>query len=322
MQYVPGFTAPAWAKDAVIYQIFPDRFRNGAPDNDPQTGDIRYDDPVLRLAWGTKPEGYCRNYADGATNCPWRFDTTPPTDSPTIGAAARPRLHGRRPEGRRPAARLPRRRWGSPRSTSTRSSTRVRTTATTPRTTRRWIPYFGTQKDFDNLVKHADAQGIRIILDGVFNHMSSRQPAVRPLSPLRDGRRVRVGVVAVPVVVHLPRSRPPAPDVCAGHGRRGLRDLRRLVRVRLDPGADQVARGRAEVLPHAPDSIAKRWLAAGAAGWRMDVIGRRVVPGRLLGVVPRRGEEHQSRRTDHQRDLAEGLHAAADAAAATGSTRR
>ncbi len=29
MQYVPGFTAPKWAKDAVIYQIFPDRFRNG-----------------------------------------------------------------------------------------------------------------------------------------------------------------------------------------------------------------------------------------------------------------------------------------------------
>ncbi len=29
MQYVPGFKAPSWARDAVIYQIFPDRFRNG-----------------------------------------------------------------------------------------------------------------------------------------------------------------------------------------------------------------------------------------------------------------------------------------------------
>ena len=37
-------------------------------------------------------------------------------------------------------------------------------------------PYFGTQKDFDNLVKHAKALGIRIILDGVFNHMSSDSP--------------------------------------------------------------------------------------------------------------------------------------------------
>ena len=31
----PGFTAPSWAKDAVIYQIFPDRFRNGRANNDP-----------------------------------------------------------------------------------------------------------------------------------------------------------------------------------------------------------------------------------------------------------------------------------------------
>ena len=37
-------------------------------------------------------------------------------------------------------------------------------------------PYFGTQKDWDNLVTHADALGIRIILDGVFNHVSSDSP--------------------------------------------------------------------------------------------------------------------------------------------------
>ena len=44
MQHVPGFTAPAWAKDAVIYQIFPDRFRNGRANNDPRTGDVRYEE--------------------------------------------------------------------------------------------------------------------------------------------------------------------------------------------------------------------------------------------------------------------------------------
>ncbi len=79
MLYEPGFTAPAWAKDAVIYQIFPDRFRNGRTNNDPNTGDVRYDVPVVQAAAGASlPEGYCRNYADGDTNCPWRFDTTPP----------------------------------------------------------------------------------------------------------------------------------------------------------------------------------------------------------------------------------------------------
>ena len=60
MVYAAGFAAPDWAKHAVIYQIFPDRFRNGDEQNDPKTGDVRYDDPVLALPWNTKPEGYCR----------------------------------------------------------------------------------------------------------------------------------------------------------------------------------------------------------------------------------------------------------------------
>ncbi len=99
-----------------------------------------------------------------------------------------------------------------------------------------------------------------------------RQPVLRPVSPLRDGRRMRVGVVAVPVVVHLPqadRRRTPG-RVCALHaGRRG-HVLRRLVRVRLDPGADQVGRGRAEVLPHL-QGLDRQALAARreppAGGW-------------------------------------------------------
>ena len=37
-------------------------------------------------------------------------------------------------------------------------------------------PYFGTQKDWENLVKHARQRGMRIILDSVFNHMSSDSP--------------------------------------------------------------------------------------------------------------------------------------------------
>jgi len=32
--YDPDFTTPEWLKNAVIYQIFPDRFKNGNPEND------------------------------------------------------------------------------------------------------------------------------------------------------------------------------------------------------------------------------------------------------------------------------------------------
>ncbi|TCZ74698.1 alpha-glycosidase [Paenibacillus albiflavus] len=40
------FTPPAWVKDAIFYQIFPERFANGDPAND----------PANVLPWGGKPE--------------------------------------------------------------------------------------------------------------------------------------------------------------------------------------------------------------------------------------------------------------------------
>ena len=38
----PGFTTPDWAKGAVMYQIFTDRFCNGDPTNDVETGEYHY----------------------------------------------------------------------------------------------------------------------------------------------------------------------------------------------------------------------------------------------------------------------------------------
>ena len=66
MFYDPSFSAPDWAQGASIYQIFPDRFRDGRSNNNAKTGDVRYDDPVIKLTWNTLPEGYCRNYSDAA----------------------------------------------------------------------------------------------------------------------------------------------------------------------------------------------------------------------------------------------------------------
>lgn len=47
-------SVPDWAKDAVWYQILPERFRNGSPDNDPQVTDISRDlVPGWRVSrWG------------------------------------------------------------------------------------------------------------------------------------------------------------------------------------------------------------------------------------------------------------------------------
>lgn len=175
MVYNPTFTAPAWAKSASIYQIFPDRFRDGRANNNPKTGDIRYDDPVLKLPWGTLPEGYCRNYSDGSTNCPWRFDTTPPDWSPTKeGPRGRDYFGGDlkgvdqyldylEKLGVNTLYFNPIFDAGSNHSYDTQDYYKI-------------DPYFGTQKDWENLVKHAKDEDMRIVLDGVFNHMSSDSP--------------------------------------------------------------------------------------------------------------------------------------------------
>jgi glycosidase len=49
--YDPAFTVPDWFKDAVVYQIFPDRFRNGVEANDPISGTFFYEeDPGVLTA--------------------------------------------------------------------------------------------------------------------------------------------------------------------------------------------------------------------------------------------------------------------------------
>src|SRR3990172_4397226 len=69
-------------------------------------------------------------------------------------------------------------------------------------------PALGTLKDFEKLVKEANKAGIRIILDGVFNHMSSD-------SSFFDRYRVydTVGAVGGRTGPRLP---PPPPRAAAG----------------------------------------------------------------------------------------------------------
>lgn len=75
-----------WLADGVIYQVFPDRFANGDPANDPAEDEPRYDYPAPPDAtpeqkeaadlaqielydWADLPEGYCRAYVAPATPC-------------------------------------------------------------------------------------------------------------------------------------------------------------------------------------------------------------------------------------------------------------
>ena len=269
--YEPGFAAPAWAKGAVIYQIFPDRFRNGRSNNDPRTGDVRYDDPVLALPWGTLPEGFCRNYADGATNCPWRFDTTPPADSPTkeqprgrdyMGGDLRgvdQQLEYLKSLGVDTIYFNPTFDAGSNHSYDTQDYYRI-------------DPYFGTQKDWENLVKHADRLGIRIILDGVFNHLSSD-------SPFFD-RYSHYATVGACESLDSPyrawfyfQDVAPGTGTCVGTG--GARSATYTGWFGFDsiPVINKTLPAVQQYFLTDANSVSNHWLNQGAGGWRMDVSG-------------------------------------------------
>ena len=56
----PGFSTPDWAKGAVFYQIFVDRFCNGSLDNDPLTGEYAYIGGGIEKVedWSALPEPF------------------------------------------------------------------------------------------------------------------------------------------------------------------------------------------------------------------------------------------------------------------------
>ncbi|MBP5254094.1 MAG: glycoside hydrolase family 13 protein [Lachnospiraceae bacterium] len=58
--YIPGFTVPEWAKGAVIYQIFTDRFCNGDPSGDVLTNEYSYlGRPVVHVdRWDAPVESF------------------------------------------------------------------------------------------------------------------------------------------------------------------------------------------------------------------------------------------------------------------------
>lgn len=271
MLSVPGFTAPSWAKNAVIYQIFPDRFRSGRADNNPKTGDARYADPVLALKWGTLPEGYCRNYAGAtASTCPWRFDTTQtgleqPRGRDYFGGDLKgvdQELDYLKALGANTIYFNPIFDSASNHGYDTQDYTKI-------------DGYFGTQQDWSNLVKHAQQRGMRIILDGVFNHLSSD-------SPFFDRYHHYATVGACESATSPYRSWFFFQDVAAGtgqcvdsHGTPNAATYTGWFGFDSIPVINKAASNTAvwKYFLTGDGAITTRWIKAGASGWRLDVAG-------------------------------------------------
>lgn len=116
-------------------------------------------------------------------------------------------------------------------------------------------PMFGTERDFDELCTQAHARGIRIVLDGVFNHVGSSSKYFNldkkygeggayndPQSPYRDWFNIY----------------PDGTYECWWN-------FRTLPRINAQSkGAQKYFCGKNGIVP--------QWLRKGASGWRLDVV--------------------------------------------------
>jgi glycosidase len=134
-------------------------------------------------------------------------------------------------------------------------------------------PYFGTQKDWENLVKHANQRGMRIVLDGVFNHLSSDSPFFD-----RYGRYPELG--ACESSDSPDRSWfyfhdvAPGTGPCVGSG--GVSNSATYdgwFGFDTIPVLDKTNPEVPDYFVNDPQSVSRYWLNQGAAGWRLDAMG-------------------------------------------------
>ncbi len=261
----PAFQPISWMKDAVMYQIFPDRFRNGDTTNDAHNGDVRYDSETVatsaveKRSWGQLPEGFCQKYVGAATAC-----AENPRGRDYFGGdlkGVEQKLGYLQQLGINTIYFNPIFDAGSNHAYDTQDYKKI-------------DPYFGTQADWDSLVAAANSRNMRIILDGVFNHLSSdseyfdryhHYPTVgaceSPSSPYRSWFFFRD-------LAGGPCAGPNGPNTMTYDGWFGFDSI-----PVMDKNNQQVrdfvyaGTGTGAAAPIAP-----YWLNQGAAGWRLDVM--------------------------------------------------
>ncbi len=237
--YEPDFETPDWMKNAVVYQIFPDRFYNGDPRNDPRPSDPTvYGNNVLVKPWTDLPEGYCRAY-EGFVCAEW------PYGRDFFGGdlqGVKEKLDYLEDLGVTAIYFNPIFQSPSNHLYDTTDYYQI-------------DPYFGSIGTYRSLVSEAQRRGMHIILDGVFNHTSSDsiyfdKESRYPKQGAYESQTSRYydwytfyewpdsynswwGFDTLPVLTEIPEVR----DFIFGD----------------------------------PRSVARYWITLGASGWRLDV---------------------------------------------------
>lgn len=261
--YQSTFQPIEWMQNGIVYQIFPDRFRNGRANNDPDPGEPRYGypgdplDQISQKGWDELPEGYCRAYQSPAEPC-----TESPRGRDYYGGDLRgvlARLNYLKDLGVTVIYFNPIFESGSNHGYDTQDYYQI-------------DHFFGTQKEFDDLVGRAGQLGIRVVLDGVFNHVSSDSPYFD-----RYGHYDTVG--ACESLDSPYRSWfyfhdvTPGTGKCAGPGGDLSAGYDAWFGFDSIPVLNKSNPEVKDLIYAAPDAVARYWLGQGAAGWRLDVMG-------------------------------------------------
>ena len=243
--YDQDFKVPDWASDIVYYYIFPDRFRNGDPRNDPQPGVARYHDQTVELH---------RNWLDR----PWRPASGDGSDAiynnDFFGgdlAGIIEKLDYIRDLGANTIYLTPVFKAASNHKYDTADYKNI-------------DAGFGSNEDFVRLTKEATKRGIRVITDTSLNHTGSdsiyfdRFGNHKSAGAFENGKIRADSPYASWYTFDAKQSKPDKQY----KGWVGVTDLPELNKGA--PAFRHYAYGAA-------DSVMKLWLDRGAAGWRMDV---------------------------------------------------
>lgn len=151
---VPNFKTPDWAKDAIYYQIFVDRFYNGNTKNDvkdneymfpyPENPSNQYNTQAKAMKWGDLPEQPAKNRDFFGGDIEGVRQKLPYLQSIGVNTI-----------------------YFNPIFTSP-SNHKYDT-----QDYRTIDPHFATNEEFKSFVKEAHSKGFKVIIDGVFNHTGS-----------------------------------------------------------------------------------------------------------------------------------------------------
>lgn len=237
--YDPASLPPAWTSGAVMYQIFPDRFAVGNPQNKFNKKDGSHGNQPLYLNWDEKPEhppqsrDFFGGDLEGITN---KLDAL--ADLGVTCLYLTPIFES--PSNHRYDA--------------------IDYMKIDPR--------LGTQADFENLMAQASQRGIRVLLDGVFNHCSNESIYFKAALADKTSPWFRCFEFADWKRAYPPQPFPDAPWSHMMEYPRwpyyfGWADVKTMPEWVECPEMEDFFFGK--------DGVAPYWMSKGISGWRTDV---------------------------------------------------